>query len=256
MVGEGEPLLLIHGLGACMEYWYKNIPALSQHYRVIAFDLPGFGLSDKPKADYGAAYYADFLKALYGHFKLAKASLVGHSLGGGIALQFALEHPQRVKQLFLLNNIGFARQLSISFRLLTIPFLRDLLMQFSKKQFANNIRGHVFNPASLSDGFIDVLYPMMKDKGTQKALLYILANNVNLCGIKESAIIPTHKHINKLNGLPITILWGKEDEVLPYEANGQAIKEFLPYVPLITLDQCGHLSQLEQPDTVNQYIIG
>lgn len=106
--GEGSPLVLIYGGGSCAEEeWAPNLPSLAQHHRIYAPDLVGYGKTDKPSLDYDlpvlSSFFEDFMNAL----DLKRASLLGHSLGGGAALAYALKHPERVHKLVLVDSVGF-----------------------------------------------------------------------------------------------------------------------------------------------------
>ena len=103
IAGCGEPLLLIHGLGAMIEYWYKNIDCLAKHYQVIALDLPGFGQSDRPQnlCDVDVEYYINFLVHFLNALKVEQTHIVAHSFGGALALRFAEYYPERLKKLIL-----------------------------------------------------------------------------------------------------------------------------------------------------------
>ncbi|HEX2679601.1 MAG TPA: alpha/beta hydrolase, partial [Polyangiales bacterium] len=96
-------LLLIHGIGACSDTWREVIPALSRRYTVIAPDLLGHGRSDKPRADYSVAAYANAMRDLLSVLDIERVTVVGHSLGGGVAMQFAYQFPQLVDRLILVG---------------------------------------------------------------------------------------------------------------------------------------------------------
>ncbi len=103
---DGSPVLLLHGGGvdSALISWNEIIPLLAERHRVIAPDLPGYGLSAKPKVDYTQEYYLDFLGKFLDALHLERASLAGLSLGGGLSLGFTLEHPQRVDKLILVDS--------------------------------------------------------------------------------------------------------------------------------------------------------
>ncbi len=253
--GKGKNLILIHGLGANLDYWYKNIDFLAQHFAVLAIDLPGFGYSGKKNFTPSPEFYVNFFKEAMNHFGIKKANFVGHSMGGALTLHLALQHPELIEKLYLISNIGFAQQVALSFRLLTIPGLRTLLMNFSKKQFAHALRQHVYCEDSLSDTFVNAIYPMAADPESKKILLKILGDSVNLCGIKAKEIIPLETGAHKIQQIPLAILWGRNDPVLNHNVYLKASQHFLPNVPFTTIEQCGHMPQLEHPTDVNQLLV-
>jgi pimeloyl-ACP methyl ester carboxylesterase len=254
VIGQGEPLLCIHGFGAMLEYWYKNIDYFAQAYQVIVLDLPGFGYSDPPKLSAGIDYYADFIKQFLVALNISAVHLVGHSLGGAIALRFAERHAAAVKTLILLSSAGFATQLDWSFRLLTVPILGKMLLQANREQFAAALRAHVYHQNCLSDEFIDVVYTAQRNPLTQKTFLTLLQRDANIFGIKARVIAPIAKDIKLLKKSKMLILWGKQDRVLAYNVHTAAAKALLHSVPLVSIDACGHLPQLEQSVFVNKTV--
>ena len=109
IAGEGPPLLLIHGIGDSSRTWEQIIPLLAREHLVIAPDLLGHGGSDKPRADYSVAAYANGMRDLLAVLDIDKVTLVGHSLGGGVAMQFAYQYPERVERLALVSSGGLGR---------------------------------------------------------------------------------------------------------------------------------------------------
>lgn len=112
VAGEGSPLILLHGGANDWSDWKSNIGSLSQCYRVYAPDLVGYGLSDRPEVDYSMDYFVDFLSNFTQALELKRASLAGYSLGGGIALGFALRFPSRVEKLVLVDSTGLGKDIS------------------------------------------------------------------------------------------------------------------------------------------------
>lgn len=254
VIGKGEPLLLLHGFGAMMEYWYQNISDWAQYYQVIVCDLPGFGYSDPVNMPADIHYYADFIKHFLDALSVPSAYIVAHSLGGAVALRFSECHRAYVKKLVLISSVGFASKLDWGFRLLTLPLLGKILLQANRDQFAAAIRAHVYQPDCLDNGFIDFLYEAQQNPANQQLFLALLRENANLFGIKSHVLKPILNHLHLLEGLPMLILWGREDHVLDYNTHAAAAKKALPTIPFITIDCCGHLPQLEHSDLVNKAV--
>jgi len=254
VIGQGPPLLLIHGFGAMLEYWYQNIEYFAQKYQVIVVDLPGFGYSDAPKSSPDLDYYSDFIKHFMDALALKTADIVGHSLGGAVALRFSECHTAYVKKLILLSSAGFATQLGWSFRLLTLPILGKILLKASREQFAAVFRSHVYDPHCLTDEFIDLIYQAQNNQMAQEIFLALLKRDANIFGIKPRVIAPIAKDIKYLQDINILMLWGKQDHVLDYNIHTAAAKKLLATVPLISIDHCGHLPQLEHSTFVNKTI--
>ena len=127
MVGSGPPVLLIHGIGDSSETWAPVIPGLARHYRVIVPDLLGHGHSDKPRTDYSVGNYANGMRDLLSVLGVDRATLIGHSLGGGVAMQFAYQYPERTDRIVLVANGGVGRQVTPILRAASLPGA-DLLL--------------------------------------------------------------------------------------------------------------------------------
>jgi pimeloyl-ACP methyl ester carboxylesterase len=107
--GPGMPVLLVHGLGSHMDFWHHQVPTLAAEHRVIALDLPGFGASSRTDAPYTPPWYADQISAFLSALQVERVQVVGHSLGGQVALTLALRHPHKVHSLVLAAPAGFER---------------------------------------------------------------------------------------------------------------------------------------------------
>lgn len=121
IAGEGPVILLIHGIGDSSATWADLIPDLARSYTVIAPDLLGHGASDKPRADYSVAAYANGIRDLLGVLDIERATLVGHSLGGGVAMQFAYQFPERTDRLILVSTGGVGREVNPVLRAVSLP---------------------------------------------------------------------------------------------------------------------------------------
>jgi pimeloyl-ACP methyl ester carboxylesterase len=118
--GEGEPIILLHGGNSCIEIWSFNINQLAQYYRVYAFDMVGAGRSDKPVADYSLDYQVGFLQHFMDALNINRPTLMGNSMGGAIALKFAIQFPEQVNKLVLVSSFGLGREIDFFKRFLAI----------------------------------------------------------------------------------------------------------------------------------------
>ena len=121
MTGEGPALLLLHGLGCDHTTWLPVIPDLARHYTVIAPDLLGHGVSSKPRADYSVGGYANGMRDLLTVLNVDKVTVVGHSFGGGIAMQFAYQFPERTERMILVAPGGLGPEVTPFIRAITLP---------------------------------------------------------------------------------------------------------------------------------------
>jgi pimeloyl-ACP methyl ester carboxylesterase len=119
--GAGEALLLIHGMGGSSATWKAVLPELSKRYRVVAPDLLGHGQSAKPRADYSLGAFAAWLRDLLDELDITRATVVGHSLGGGVAMQFIYQHRDYCERLVLISSGGLGPDLSWILRMLSAP---------------------------------------------------------------------------------------------------------------------------------------
>src|SRR5262245_33217315 len=119
--GRGPALLLLHGLGCDHHTWDPVLPWLSRRFTVIAPDLFGHGQSDKPRGDYSVAGYANIVRDLLAVLGIERVTVVGHSLGGGVAMQFAYQYPERTERLVLLAPGGMGSEVSVLLRALSLP---------------------------------------------------------------------------------------------------------------------------------------
>ncbi len=121
--GAGPPLLLLHGYGEFLESWDLNLRPLSQHYQVYAMDLPGHGLSDKPKVAYNLSFFTRFMTNFMQALGIEHASLIGHSMGGHISLSVAINFPKKVDSLVLETSAGLSNDVSLLRKACSIPVL-------------------------------------------------------------------------------------------------------------------------------------
>jgi 4,5:9,10-diseco-3-hydroxy-5,9,17-trioxoandrosta-1(10),2-diene-4-oate hydrolase len=130
--GEGSPLILLHGAANNLREWRLNFDSLCQQHRVYAPDLAGYGGSDKPKVDYSPEFFADFLHDFMQALEIKKASLMGHSLGGGIALSFALRFPNMVERLIIVDSVGLGKGVSTLAKVLTPIYALTALLRVGR----------------------------------------------------------------------------------------------------------------------------
>ena len=151
---DGLPVVLIHGLGASAEIWSANLGALATRHRVYVPDLPGFGRTEKPEwMDYSPGAYSRFLMAFMTALGIGTASLVGHSLGGGVALRVILDDPGRVKSLILLSSAGLGQDVSLPLRIASLPFFDRIFFKPPLPVFTRFLHRLVYDPAAITPEF-------------------------------------------------------------------------------------------------------
>lgn len=242
--GDGDPLLLIHGMGGSWQSWLTNIAELGRNHRVIAVDLPGFGGSDPLAAGTTFDGYLDALVGLLDELGLPSAVVFGHSLGGLVALSFASAHPDRTRGLALASGGGIVLS---RFRLaliqavfgifryvFAIPGFRWLLVNTGLRHLA--IAAAVRRPREIPRELLDQMLPRAIGSGFLAA--------VRLGGQQLQRFDP------RLVVAPVLLVWGREDRILPL-AGGQQLAEGLSDAELVVLDDVGHCAMFEAPDAFN-----
>ena len=250
---KGPNVVMIHGVGRFVEEWLPNIQALAADYRVYALDLPGHGGTDKPlSASYRLVDLAGFVNEFMGALEINHAHILGHSLGGGIALQLVLRFPDAVEKLGLVCPAGLGKEATMVLRIATVPLLGELLTRPSFNGTKRLLREFVNNPDLLTDDVVEFNYRMAARPGAQQAVLKTLRSVGNLFGQYEDAYRPIVDKLGKIKQ-PVLIIWGRQDRVLPV-AHGQAAVNGLPNARLEIIEDCGHLPMLEETQQFNELI--
>ena len=154
--GNGSPVLLIHGFGEFLEVWWFNIGFLSEHYQIYAMDLPGHGLSDKPAIDYSLFFATEFANDFMQALGIEHASLIGHSMGGLLSLSIAINFPEKVDKLILVDSGGLSKEAPLLYRLCTLPVVGEIVvMPMVKPLLKHGIRNAFYNPDLVTEELVD-----------------------------------------------------------------------------------------------------
>ena len=207
--GAGEALLLIHGMAGSSATWRAVLPQLSKKYRVVAPDLFGHGESAKPRGDYSLGAFAAWLRDLLDELSITRATVVGQSLGGGVAMQFTYQHRDYCERLALISSGGLGPDLSWILRMLSAPGAELVLPVDAPLQVLNigNTLGSWLTSARIHSphaGEIWNAYSSLSDGQTRQAFLRTLRSVVDYRGQAVSAINKLHLS----SGLPILLIWG------------------------------------------------
>ena len=247
--GEGGPVvLLIHGITGSARQWDQVMPLLAERYTVLAPDLLGHGQSAKPRGDYSLGAYAvsvrDLLVAL-GH---RRATVVGHSLGGGIAMQFAYEYPPFAERLVLVSSGGLGREVHLLLRAATLPGSELVLPLISNERLngVGNVLAHALERLGLKAGH-DLAemargYGSLADAGARQAFIHTLRAVLDIGGQRVNAT----DRLYLAEMLPSLVIWGSRDPLIPVEHARIADQE-LPNNQLEIFEGAGHFPQLHDP---------
>ncbi|MCK4869499.1 MAG: alpha/beta fold hydrolase [Gammaproteobacteria bacterium] len=251
---KGPVVLLVHGFAASAEYWMYNVEALAKHFRVIAVDMVGFGKSDKPKIKYSADVLAEFIKNFLDVLKIKKVNFIGHSLGGAIGLKFAIDYPEYLEKLILVDSAGFGQELPHGLKILTLPFIGRFLMHFNQRQlYAKALRAYAYQKKEITDEFVDKMFEIFNLPETKRTILAMLRQHATYFGARLCSIKPILDNVDKIKA-PTLIIWGAEDRMLPFKHTKTALKK-IPHAVLRVFPHCGHIPQMEERGMFNRAVI-
>jgi pimeloyl-ACP methyl ester carboxylesterase len=245
---QGSVVIFIHGIGSAVETWALNVEALAQHHQVYAFDLVGSGRSDKPFGFYSLVALAEFVNAFANALSLDRFSLIGNSLGGGIALQSVISYPQRVEKLVLVNSLGLGQAISWSLRLANLPWV-DRLYKPTRSSTAFTLKQAVDDSSLITDEWVDTFYELLSLPGAPEALIALIRANVDWSGVRTEVYQPIVDRLPTLT-TPTLVVWGSQDPILPV-AHAQVAIQRLPNAQLQIFDRCGHWSHFERAAEFN-----
>jgi pimeloyl-ACP methyl ester carboxylesterase len=247
--GTGTPIVFIHGFGASIYSWRKNLGPISKHHRVCAPDLPGFGYSDKPlDADYSVDAYADFIIQFMDKLQINKAVLVGHSLGGGIALLTCLKYPSRVQSLILLDAEAYPITPPLMLRAARLPGIRSIIHRSIGEWVVRiSLKRSYHDPNLITDALVDEYYrPFLTANGKIAPIKVLQALDFET--LKN--LPRRYRRIRKKT----LIIWGAEDRISRIHL-AHKLKKDLRNSRLKIIPASGHLVQEEKPAAVNRAIL-
>lgn len=247
--GSGPALVLLHGMGASWHWWLENIPALARQHRVIAVDLPGFGNSEPLPAPAEMAMHAGAVFGLMDQLDIDSATVVGHSMGGLVALEMATAEPRRVQDLILVGSGGVPmtrRHLAAilvvvrtSTAVLRRPVVRRALVA---KQWLRRLalRGGFHDPRAVSPELAALMMPLFGGPGSVDATA--------AAGRAVRAMEPSTVTC------PVLLIWGKHDVMVPLRC-AHDLDRLLTDSELIVIPEAGHTPMIEYPDEFNSAVL-
>ena len=247
--GSGPALLLLHGLGCDHRTWDPVIGRLRRRFTVIAPDLLGHGGSAKPRGDYSLGGYANGVRDLLAFLDIDRATVVGHSFGGGIAMQFAYQFPQYTERLMLIAPGGLGSEVSPLLRALTLPGAGPVLALAASPPVRAaartvGIRAHALRLPWTADvpGALAVL-DGLRDTGQRDAFLHVLRAVVDWRG----QVITMQDRAYLAANMPTCVMWGERDTVFPARHASDAGRA-LPGSRVVMVPGAGHFPHEELPD--------
>ena len=221
--GQGEPLIVVHGGGGGALTWLKTAQRLAGKYRVYVPDLPGFGESDAPQHSCGAADFVSFIEGFSSHLGIDRFHLMGHSFGGGIALNYALAFPHRVMRLVLVSSIGLGKDIALWVRIFsTPPFCISL---GTVAMFLQKLVGKA---ARIIHVPFKILNPLTRAKMNVGLSMTTLNGQTTVLLDRISELV-----------MPVMLIWGAGDNIVPVRHAYNAA-ELIPDSRVHVFDGCGH----------------
>ena len=251
VAGSGPALLLIHGVGNNSTAWEPVHAKLAQRFTVIAPDLLGHGESDKPRADYSLAAFANGTRELLAALDIDRVTVVGHSFGGGIAMQFAYQHPQLVERIVLVSAGGVAKDVSLALRLAAMPMGSEALgllrvpgVMPAMRLFGRAV-GTVLGSTKFGRDAADVvdLLEGFQDPNALSAFARTLRSVVD--GRGQFVTMLDRSYL--VQSLPVQVIWGEDDLVIPVD-HAHTAHAAMPGSRLAIFEDCGHMPFRDHPD--------
>jgi len=251
--GQGPPMLLIHGFGASSFSWSKIVSPLAGHYTIITLDLKGFGRSKKPQdGRYSLRDQAEAVLKVIGTLGLNGVTVVGHSMGGGVALLVAMtleqEAPRRLSRLVLIDSIACPQRLPLFLAVLRFPVLGPLVIRLVPATWS--VR-YILNIAYFDRGKIDRAFveayaaPLRCYRGRES----LIATARAMIPPDIDELVEQYRTIRT----PVLLLWGRQDCIVPLSIAFR-LETAIPTARLRLLDQCGHIPQEEMPELTSSIL--
>lgn len=247
IAGEGPAILLIHGMAGSSGTWLDVLPDLARHHTVVAPDLLGHGDSAKTVGDYSLGAFASGLRDLLAILRIDRATIVGQSLGGGVAMQFAYQYPERCERLILVSSGGLGREVSWILRALAVPgseYVLPVLFPPFVADWGNSVSRWLGDRGLRAPGMEQKWrsYASLTDAATRRSFLRTLRSVVDSGGQTVSA----HDRLYLAQHVPTLLIWGERDDIIPvshaYDAHAA-----MPASRLEVFEGSGHFPHVEEP---------
>jgi pimeloyl-ACP methyl ester carboxylesterase len=256
MAGEGPAVVLLHGLAGSSTTWHGVGPALAERYTVVAPDMLGHGESAKPRGDYSLGAYASGVRDLLVALEIDRASFVGHSLGGGVAMQFAYQFPERCERLALVASGGLGRGVSPLLRAVSLPgseYVLGVVLAPWLHARLDGVGGLIRRLGWRPDDTLNEVwrsYRTLTSAEARAAFVHTVRSVIDVTGQRVSAM----DRIYLAAAMPTLLVWGDRDRIIPVE-HAHAAHEAIPGSTLEILEGAGHFLPIEQPEWLERVLV-
>jgi pimeloyl-ACP methyl ester carboxylesterase len=244
---DAQIIVLLHGMAGSSTTWREVMPRLAEHYHVIAPDMLGHGRSDKPAGDYSLGGHASMVRDLLVNLDAGRATVIGQSLGGGVAMQLAYQYPELCERLALVSSGGLGRDVSVLLRLLSLPGA-ELVLKVAVPGFVRD-RGNAVSDVLRHNGIkppkvaeMWAAYASLAEPENRHAFLRTLRSVVDAGGQSVSA----RDRLYLAAVMPTLIVWGDNDPIIPC-SHGMEAAEVMPGSRLEIFEGVGHFPHMEVP---------
>jgi pimeloyl-ACP methyl ester carboxylesterase len=254
--GDGPALLLLHGITDSSATWEGVAPSLAEHFTLIAPDLLGHGESATPRGDYSLGAHASGVRDILTALGIERVTVVGHSLGGGIAMQFAYQFPERTERLVLVSSGGLGREVHFLLRAAALPGADYVLPALTSGGLIGVGRGvgGLLKRLRLAPGEdLQVLaqgFASLDNAGSRQAFLHTVRAVIEPSGQRVSA----QDRLSLAGLLPSLIVWGERDSIIPIE-HGVAAHEAMPGSRFEVFPDAGHMPHDADPERFAELLI-
>lgn len=255
IAGSGPPVVLIHGMLNSSSHWRSVALNLAGEHTVIAPDLIGHGDSAAPRGDYSLGAHAASIRDLLAAVGIGRATLVGHSLGGGVAMQFFYQFPQRVERLALVSSGGLGHDVSPMLRTAALPGMSTLLSMTiharllgALQETGGRLRRRGYDWGVHLQAITRALGPL-QNAGAREAFLQTLRAVIDVHGQRVSAT----DRLYLMESIPTMIVWGERDHTIP-ASHGHRAHAGIPGSRFRTLANAAHFPHLDDPDGLSEVL--
>ena len=248
--GNKPALILVHGLANSLEIWQRVYPGLAEDFRVIAFDLPGFGQASRPDSAYDGPFFGAQIVSLMDRLEIEAANLVGYSMGASAILHFSKAHQHRIKRAVLAAPGGFGRRVHPLMLFPALPLIGKWLGRPTALNNQTTLRLAIYDASNVTKELVETTNAHAAIAGSEMSFHRALITGVGLLGARhmfETAELARNFQRKCL------VLWGNQDRVFPAEYSKNAVA-LLPDARLKTFEACGHYPQWEQPQAFNHAV--